>query len=221
MPGSPVPLRTARGFTLIELLVVIGIIAILAGVIFAAADSALQAAHRTQCLANMRQIGMATIAYAGDNNSNLPITDNPAWDVPLAPYLDMPNITSANPILKCPSDTRPLVNGAKFARSYSFNGNLVLNGIKKLVQVASVSPPILVAEWYSGGTTGPGGAGANYQYQGSFNTVVYGTGAIPSSNGNPGYHGPTSNFVFTDGHAESINPANTLTTSPSMWQVTR
>jgi len=56
-----------RGFTLIELLVVMVIIALLVGLLLPALARAKEEARKTQCRSNMRQIGMATIMYAGDN----------------------------------------------------------------------------------------------------------------------------------------------------------
>lgn len=76
--------RNKRGFTLIELLVVIAIIAILAAILFPVFARAREAARKSNCQSNMKELGTAMALYYGDYDAMLPSsaikTGNTTWD---------------------------------------------------------------------------------------------------------------------------------------------
>src|SRR5437016_498788 len=96
-----------KGFTLIELLVVIAIIAILIGLLVTAVQKVRAAAARTQCLNNLKQIGIACHAandafkrmprfhergYPGAFSPANPSTFDGTVHFYLLPYLDQVNL---------------------------------------------------------------------------------------------------------------------------------
>lgn len=105
-----------RGFTLVELLVVIAIIGILVALLLPAVQAAREAARRTQCVNNLRQLSIAMHNFADSNGGLPPIAkfwdndemaafyqgsafgpyggwyDDHGWYIPLMPYIEEANL---------------------------------------------------------------------------------------------------------------------------------
>ena len=82
-PAQPAARGSINGFTLIELLVVISILAVLSAMVIATVPMMRDAATRTQCASNLRQVGMVALLYAEN------------WDGEFPPQNPNPNFWSS------------------------------------------------------------------------------------------------------------------------------
>src|SRR5262245_4946376 len=96
----PIRPRGCRGFTLIELLVVIAIIGVLIALLLPAVQKVREAANRTTCGNNLRQLGVAMHNYHDANGGfppgrgHLPVTNTFAhsWTPYILPYIEQDNL---------------------------------------------------------------------------------------------------------------------------------
>lgn len=112
--------KYSRGFTLVELLVVIAIIGVLVSLLLPAIQAAREAARRSQCLNNMRQLSLAHLNFESSHSGFVHLAkfwwddgpggyrtlrpgtpggshwfDDHGWYVPLMPYIEQANVEDA------------------------------------------------------------------------------------------------------------------------------
>lgn len=72
--SSAKPSRGNGGFTLTEVLVVIGIVAVLTALLIPVVASHRSSVKRSECASNLRQVGVAAMAYVAENDGRLPVS---------------------------------------------------------------------------------------------------------------------------------------------------
>jgi prepilin-type N-terminal cleavage/methylation domain-containing protein len=133
--------RRPFGFTLIELLTVIAIIGILAAIIIPTVGKVRQSARTAQASSNLRQLAVATFAFASDNKGRAP---SGAYRADILPYIGAKNATS---LFVSPNAALPIP--ATELAPISFAMNLWISNIGSSITLSSVTRPssvILLAD---------------------------------------------------------------------------
>jgi prepilin-type processing-associated H-X9-DG protein len=101
---------------MIEMLTVIAIIGVLAGLLLPALSGAREKGRRIACNSNLRQIGIAILAYAGDHQNHGPTVDmnwSPPGVLPSPWYVALTNgYLNSTKVFQCPDDRRLATPGA-------------------------------------------------------------------------------------------------------------
>jgi prepilin-type N-terminal cleavage/methylation domain-containing protein/prepilin-type processing-associated H-X9-DG protein len=203
-----------KAFTLIELLVVIAIIAILAAILFPVFAQAREAARKTTCLSNLKQLGLGMIMYTQDYDEKMVLWEQGSgnvffdsqnfaetWDRLLQPYI------KNNLVSGCPSDLSDKgfspYGGTYAIRSFSIPGNIGGNWCNTSTN-PQPNPPALAAIPEPSLTIMLNERDNCASGAGSDPHAIWGWCSVNDAESETAWrHNKQANYVYADGHAKN------------------
>lgn len=185
------------GFSLVELLVAMGVLILLAALLFPAFSRAREAAKRSSCMNNLRQVAVGIDMYSQDYNRRYPAPPPEPSDGSTGWALAVADITKNDNIFQCPSESRGKLDGFT---DYWMNSGLLGEGTVRVTTPASV---ILTGE----------GEGSPVDYA----LGATQTGEWLAWDASMEYcvrHNAGANYAFADGHVKFILPGEISTAAP-------
>lgn len=137
-------MRFERAFSIVELVVVIGIITIVAGILFPVIARVRDRSKQLECSSNQRQIGVAMYNYSNDNRGVIPRYAlgynqeyGPVWVTAISRYIGIEfsgswSVFKTSRIYQCPAHPTPGIPTAFIVNCFAFNSAPLWTGAPPL-----------------------------------------------------------------------------------------
>lgn len=231
--------RFHKAFTMVEILVTAAIMGVLAALLVSGIKGATNKGKEAKCIAGLRQIGVGTMNYIGENNGYLPrptikaaesgLSADQMWSKQLGPYLPQRGNSATAPqnlVFVCPSanykgfatvDISSTYNSSSVGFHFTSSttvGSGTSGPARSFSSVEYPSRTILVAEGKQSGTSGSCSSSLNWtQAEADLNA------ASPSAAANLDFrHDSKMNVLYGDGHVGTIPFKDRSSITRSVWE---
>jgi len=202
--------RKPRGISLTEILVAIGIVAILAAILFPLAKTMQAYSLRAKCASNLRGLGGGLFAYAGEHTGQLiPAYQGSFgyWFNELAPYMGGGTLDWAKDVypawLQCPSKPGKCGYGWNYFHFGQNTYSATNAAYSRTAQITKPSNTIII-----------GDSADDPEAPKVEHFVIYGTLKKLAKR----HAGGTANYLFLDGHVASMTPEQVNEELPRIFE---